>query len=126
VGPRPEAGGAERGEADHFALARGCPKKFGRKTSTRKAGLDSREVGGTGCVICASNGSCKGEHFLEELLLESKDRPLGALPAIWQLQGGYDDDQYREEDLHDRLETCHLCGESVEEILGIGRVISAW
>lgn len=44
------------------------------------------------------------KHFLEELLIESKDRPLGALPAIWQLQEDYDDDQFREEDLHDRLE----------------------
>jgi hypothetical protein len=46
----------------------------------------------------------KEKHFLEELLLDSEDRPLGALPAIWQLQGGYVDDQFREEDLHDRLE----------------------
>ena len=44
------------------------------------------------------------KHFLEELLLESEDRPLGAFPAIWQLQERYDDDQFREEDLHDRLE----------------------
>jgi hypothetical protein len=41
---------------------------------------------------------------LEGLLLESTDRPLGALPEIWQLQEGYDDERFREEELHDRLE----------------------
>ena len=44
------------------------------------------------------------KHSLERLLLEPKDRPLGALPAIWQLQADYNDDEFREEDLHDRLE----------------------
>ena len=46
----------------------------------------------------------KERRFIQELLLEAKDRPLGALPAIWELQEGYDDGQFREEDLHDRLE----------------------
>jgi hypothetical protein len=49
----------------------------------------------------------KEKRCLAGLLLESKDRPLGALPAIWQLQDGYDDDQFREEELHDRLEKRH-------------------
>ncbi len=29
---------------------------------------------------------------------------MGALPAIWELQAGFSDDEYREELLHDRLE----------------------
>jgi hypothetical protein len=46
----------------------------------------------------------KEKRFIEGLLLESKDRPLGALPAIWQLQDAYDEESFLEEGLHDRLE----------------------
>lgn len=55
-------------------------------------------------AFAPATARAKERRFIQELLLESKDRPLGALPAIWQLQEGYDDGQFREEDLHDRLE----------------------
>jgi hypothetical protein len=38
------------------------------------------------------------------MLLASDERRLGVLSAIWELQSGFDGDDYREEELHDRLE----------------------
>ena len=41
---------------------------------------------------------------LSEMLLRPADKPLGALPQIWELQGGYDAATFEEEALHDQLE----------------------
>src|SRR5262249_43585534 len=41
---------------------------------------------------------------LEEMLHASDGRALGALPAIWHLQEGFTDEDFREEKLHARLE----------------------
>lgn len=51
--------------------------------------------------------ACKAreKRYLRELLHAADDRRLGALPTIWQLQADFDGDEYREELLHDRLET---------------------
>jgi hypothetical protein len=43
------------------------------------------------------------KRFLRELLLGEGERSMGALPKIWQLQDGFDDDSYSEEPLHDQL-----------------------
>ena len=42
--------------------------------------------------------------YLRDLLLAYDEGRLGALPAIWQLQAEFDDDELREEALHDVLE----------------------
>jgi len=42
--------------------------------------------------------------FLRGLLHAGDDRQLGALPTIWQLQAEFEDEEFREEPLHDRLE----------------------
>jgi hypothetical protein len=55
-------------------------------------------------AFAPANALTREKRFLEELLLQSKERPLGALPAIWQLQERYDDENFSEEDLHNRLE----------------------
>ena len=44
------------------------------------------------------------KRFLRDLINATDDRRLGALPNIWQLQQDFDDDGYREELLHDRLQ----------------------
>ena len=45
------------------------------------------------------------KRYLRELLVETPaDRSLGALPAIWELQAEFDDEGFREELLHNRLE----------------------
>jgi len=40
---------------------------------------------------------------LRELLHAADDKALGALPAIWRLQGEFTDDNYTEETVHERL-----------------------
>jgi hypothetical protein len=42
--------------------------------------------------------------YLYDLLHSTDNRRLGALPALWELQAEFDDDNFREEVLHDRLE----------------------
>jgi hypothetical protein len=44
------------------------------------------------------------KQYLRNLLLATSDRSLGALPMLWELQAGFDNDNFREELLHDRLE----------------------
>ncbi len=44
------------------------------------------------------------KRFLQELLIAGEDRRLGALPDLWRLQPDITDDDFREEELHDRLE----------------------
>jgi len=44
------------------------------------------------------------KRYLCALLHAADDRRLGALPAIWKLQAEFDDDDFREELLHDQLE----------------------
>ena len=55
-------------------------------------------------AFAPARARAREKRCLHELLLESNDRPLGALPAIWELQQDYDDEEFSEEDLHNRLE----------------------
>lgn len=50
--------------------------------------------------------ACKAreKRYLHDLLHASDDRRLGALPTIWQLQADFNNEEFREELLHDRLE----------------------
>ena len=50
-------------------------------------------------------GECRRRErrCLQELLHASNERALGALSTIWALQEGFDDEDYREEELHKRL-----------------------
>jgi len=50
--------------------------------------------------------TCKAweKRYLRDLLHVSDARRLGALPTIWQLQAEFDDDDFGEEVLHDRLQ----------------------
>lgn len=41
---------------------------------------------------------------LRDMLHGTQDRHAGALPTLWSLQGGFQDEDFREEDLHNRLE----------------------
>jgi hypothetical protein len=67
----------------------------------RVVGLDWRDLAN---AFAPGSARVKEKRFLEALLLAQKDKPLGALAAIWQLQNQYDSDAFAEEDLHDRLE----------------------
>lgn len=60
----------------------------------------------TDLAVAFNPGTCKlrEKRFLRNLLIQTGDGRLGALPAIWQLQGDYDDAGYREEQLHEHLQ----------------------
>lgn len=51
-------------------------------------------------------------HFLRELLHAADGRALGALPAIWELQPEFDDDDYAQEPPKDRSSNHRFSGES--------------
>ena len=57
-------------------------------------------------AVAFNPGTCKGreKRYLRDLLTVEGDRRLGALPAIWRLQGEFDEAGFREEPLHDRLQ----------------------
>ena len=56
-------------------------------------------------AIAFNPGTCKAreKRYLRDLLTTEGDRRLGALPAIWKLQGEFDEAGFGEELLHDRL-----------------------
>jgi hypothetical protein len=78
-------------------------KSLSEKPPRTKPGWIGENWGKLASSFSPGTAHTREKRFLEELLLEPKDRPLGALPAIWQLQGDYEDDEFREEELHDRL-----------------------
>jgi hypothetical protein len=55
-------------------------------------------------AFAPSTSKSRESRYLRNLLLATDDRRLGALPSLWQLQPEFDDDAFREELLHDRLE----------------------
>jgi hypothetical protein len=57
----------------------------------------AKAFGPAGCRV-------RERRCLEEMLHASDARALGALPAIWQLQAQFDDENFREELLHEQLE----------------------
>jgi hypothetical protein len=55
-------------------------------------------------AFAPAGGRAREKACLRDLLHSADERRLGALPTIWQLQSEFEDDGYREEVLHDRLE----------------------
>lgn len=56
-------------------------------------------------AFAPSRSKTKEKRCLQSLLLSAKDRPLGALPTIWQVQAEFNDEEFCEERVHDRIET---------------------
>jgi hypothetical protein len=55
-------------------------------------------------AFAPAGGKTRERRYLRELLHESDDRRLGALPEIWKLQDQFQEDDFQEERLHDTLE----------------------
>jgi hypothetical protein len=55
-------------------------------------------------AFAPSAGKIREKRYLHNLLHASEGRRLGALPTIWQLQAEFNDADFREEVLHDRLQ----------------------
>ncbi len=58
-------------------------------------------------AFAPSRARAREKRSLTDLLLKPPDKPLGALPKIWELQGDYDAAAFEEEVLHDRLGQRH-------------------
>lgn len=56
-------------------------------------------------AFAPSDSKAKEKRFLRDLLLAVKERQLGALPTIWQVQAEFTDEEFCEERLHDRIQT---------------------
>jgi hypothetical protein len=69
-----------------------------------KPGWDNQSWAELAGAFAPAAAKAKEKRFLRELLLFGEDHRLGALPLLWDLQSGFDDDELREEVLHDRLE----------------------
>jgi len=55
-------------------------------------------------AFAPSTGRVRERRYLCNLLLPSDERRLGAFPTIWQLQSEFDNEGFREELLHERVE----------------------
>jgi hypothetical protein len=75
-----------------------------QKPPRTKSGLG--EEGWAEIAQAFAPAACKSreKRYLRELLHAADDRRLGALPTIWKLQAEFDNDGFREELLHERLE----------------------
>jgi hypothetical protein len=77
---------------------------LGEKPPRTKTGWTSKDWAELAQFFAPSG--CKGreKRVLRDFLLSDSDRRLGALTKIWKLQTEFSDDEFREEDLHKRLE----------------------
>lgn len=75
-----------------------------QKTPYTRPGWNNEAWGKLAKAFSPNAGKDREKRYLRDLLNAAGDRQLGALPALWQLQDGFDDDRYREEVLHNRLE----------------------
>lgn len=79
-------------------------RSLGEKPPRTKTGWGSDAWAEVANAFAPSAARAREKRFLRDLLHASDDRRLGALPTIWQLQDEFDDEEFREERLHDRLE----------------------
>lgn len=79
-------------------------RSLGEKPPRTRPGWSSDAWAELAEAFAPSAGKAREKRYLRDLLHAEDDRRLGALPTIWQLQAEYEDEGYREELLHDRLE----------------------
>ena len=79
-------------------------RSLGEKPPRTKAGWGSQEWAELARAFDPAGCKARERRCLTDLLLASEERPLGALPILWQLQSEVDDDHFSEEALHDLLE----------------------
>lgn len=75
-----------------------------RPPRTKASGDVSKELAE---AFTPSGAKARERKCLSDMLLNPSDKPLGALPYIWELQDGYDAAAFEEEDLHQRLGRRH-------------------
>ena len=79
-------------------------RSLGEKPPHTKPGWNSERWAEVAKAFDPAGLRAREKRYLRNLLLAVDDRRLGALPTLWQLQTEFDEDEYLEELLHDRLE----------------------
>jgi len=79
-------------------------RSLSEKPPRTKPGWDKESWSELAEAFAPKAGKAREKRFLRDLLHAADDRRLGAFPTIWQLQAEFDDDGFREELLHERLE----------------------
>jgi hypothetical protein len=79
-------------------------RSIDEKPPRTKPGWDKEGWAQLAEAFAPSACKTRERRYLRDLLHSADERRLGALPTIWQLQAEFDDDQFQEELLHDRLE----------------------
>ena len=77
---------------------------LGEKPPRTKPGWSRSDWAELAKAFDPSEGKTREKRVLQDLLLAVDDRRLGALPQLWELQKEFEDDEYVEEALHNRLE----------------------
>ena len=79
-------------------------RSLGEKPPRARPGWDSKAWAELAGAFAPAGSRAREKRCLRDLLHTADDRRLGALPTIWQLQAEFDDNEFREELLHNRLE----------------------
>jgi hypothetical protein len=79
-------------------------RSLNEKPPRTKPGWSNNEWTNLAHAFAPSKIKRREKQFISDLLLVAETRRLGALPPIWRLQAEFDDDGFREERLHSRLQ----------------------
>ncbi len=83
------------------AAVRRC---LNEKPPSTKPGLSKVSWAELANAFAPSASKSREKRYLRDLLLAADSNRLGALPILWELQSTFDNENYREEHLHDKLE----------------------
>ena len=79
-------------------------RSLSEKPPRTRPGWDSEAWAELAGAFAPAGSRTREKRCLRDLLHTANDRRLGALPTLWQLQVEFDDNGFREELLHNRLE----------------------
>lgn len=79
-------------------------RSLSEKSPHTKPGWSNEAWAELAGAVAPARCRAREKRYLRDLLLAADDRHLGAMPTIWQLQGGFNDNEFGEEPLHNRLE----------------------
>lgn len=79
-------------------------RSLAEKPPRSKSGWGQQEWNKLADAFAPATCKVRERRFLKNLLLKTDERNLGAFPALWKLQDEFQDGDFAEERLHDRLE----------------------
>jgi hypothetical protein len=86
------------------AWSKAVARSLSEKPPRAKPGWDTQAWEELATAFAPRGCRAREKKWLRDALHATDERRLGALPILWQLQEEFDNEDYREEPLHDRLE----------------------